>query len=315
MAVDLSYPTLRESNIAALGNPERGKVRDVYDMGGGLLCIVATDRISTHDVVYGQCIPNKGFALTQTAIEAFGFLENGGIPSHLVASPDPNVMIVKRAEVYPVEAVVRGIITGSAWKAYTETGQICGIKLPKGLRKNQMLDEPLFTPTTKAKTGHDKALTFDELVKLIGDVAYEIRRFSVRAYRIGAEKAAKHGGLLADTKFEWGEIPDIGLGLVDEALTHDSSRYVGVEDLGQALEEGRDPNWFDKQVVRDYAERVGFKGEGPAPHLPDEIILADISAVGMAYRLLTGRELEVPDEPPSDSRITINLEKDGWFEV
>ena len=170
MRIDVNYPTLKETDITVLGlgNPERGKVRDIYDIGNGRLCIVTTDRISTHDVVYKQCIPNKGFALTQTAVEAFKLLEQHEIPSHVIDSPDPNVMIVSRAEVYPVEAVVRGVLTGSGWRSYEKTGQVCGIELPKGLKKNQMLDKPIFTPATKARTGHDENIIFEQVVELIG---------------------------------------------------------------------------------------------------------------------------------------------------
>lgn len=308
----MNYPALKESNISGLGAPRRGKVRDIYDLGDNL-CIVTTDRISTHDVVYEQCIPNKGFALTQTAVKAFELLNEKGIPSHMIISPDPNTMIVWKVKVYPVEAVVRGILTGGGWKSYERTGEVCGVKLPRGLKKNCMLDEPIFTPTTKAETGHDEPVTFERLLDVIGPVAHEIRRLSIEAYKIGLEQARENGGILADTKFEYGS-KDGDLVLADEALTHDSSRWVDIRDWEQAFQEVRDPHWLDKQVVRDYAESVGFTGQGEAPHLPDEIIRADISALGGAYLFLTGHELGDPPKPPTNERIARNLIKAGWIE-
>ncbi len=312
--IDASYPTMKESNILRLGNPKRRKVRDIYDIGDGNICLVTTDRISTHDVVYRQCIPHKGYILTQTSVKAFELLENKGIHTHFIFCPDPNTMIVKKAELFPVEAVVRGIITGSAWRSYQATGEVCGIKLPKGLKKNQMLDEPIFTPATKAEHGlHDENISFERLCELIGtDKAEYLRKRSIDAYKVGFEEAKKHGGLLADTKFEWGD-DDGDIIIVDEAFTHDSSRYVEMQDWEQAMEEGRDPKWVDKQVVRDYAEGQGFHGEGDAPALPEDIVRADIAACAGAFTMLTGKGIGPPEEPPSDSRIENNLIKYGFL--
>jgi phosphoribosylaminoimidazole-succinocarboxamide synthase len=302
------YSALRETNIPGLGTPTRGKVRDVYDMGD-LLVLVATDRISTHDCVYDQCVPGKGHALTQSATEGFKLINT---PSHFISSPDPNVMVVRKARVYPVEAVVRRVLTGSGWRSYEATGEVCGIKLPKYLRKNHMLDEPIFTPTTKASTGHDKPITFDEMADSIGrELACRIRDSSLRVFKIGYDTVRRNGGVLADTKFELADIPGLGLVFADEIFTHDSSRFIEANEYENAFNEGRDPKWLDKQVVRDYAESQGFKGEGKPPHLPDEIIEKDMAALGGAYRFLTGRELSPPAEPLSEERIVRNLKSAG----
>lgn len=250
-------------------------------------------------------------------MEAFTLLSDIA-PSHFQTSPDPNAMVVIRAEVYPVEAIVRGVLTGSAWRAYEASGEVCGIKLPKGMKKNQMLDKPIFTPTTKARTGHDENITFKQMVEMLGPVAHEIKDLSLEAYARGLDKAMFNDGILVDTKFEWGYVPAgqhrlEPTMLVDEALTHDSSRFVGMDEYEQAFEEGRDPHWLDKQIIRDFAEAQSFKGdEGQLPpHLPDEIILADINALGGAFRFLTGRDLGEPDEPPTNERIERNLRKAG----
>jgi phosphoribosylaminoimidazole-succinocarboxamide synthase len=316
MKIDLSYPTLRESLIPVLGTPVRGKVRDVYRIGGNRLLLVATDRISVYDVVFGQCVPSKGYALTQSAIKGFELLKDIS-PSHFIASPDPNVTIVLEAEkVYPIEAIVRGTLSGSGWSSYQETGMKCGIKLPPSMRENELLKEPIFTATTKAPPGqHDEDLTFDQVVGLIGWSAAEyVRDKSIKCYKKGVEEARKHGGLIADTKFEWGVIRGFGISLLDEALTHDSSRYVRLDDWEQAVRDGRRPKWHDKQVVRDYARDQGFDGTGTPPHIPDDIIEKDIAALNGSYELLVGEELPGPPGPPSDERIIRNLQEAGYLQ-
>ncbi|MFC2143974.1 phosphoribosylaminoimidazolesuccinocarboxamide synthase [Candidatus Aenigmatarchaeota archaeon] len=254
MNVDPNYPTLKKSDIKGLELKDRGKVRDIYTRNNLELLLVTTDRISTHDVVYDQCIPHKGFGLTQTTIYAFDKTGNI-VENHLISSPDPNVMLVRKGEVYPVEVIVRGILTGSAWKKYQKGEDVCGIKIPKGMKKNQAFDKPIVTPTTKAIVGHDENITHAQARELIGPVWDEIARLAVELFERGNYMAAQQGGMLADTKFEFGKVPGYtDIMLFDEILNHDSSRFLNTEDWEICLEAGVDPDWIDKQLVRNYAE-------------------------------------------------------------
>jgi phosphoribosylaminoimidazole-succinocarboxamide synthase len=309
--IDANYTTLKESNLKGLDKPERGKVRDVYSGKGGLY-MVTTDRISTHNKPYYDCIPHKGFGLTQTTIYAF---KNTGhiAPNHLIDSPDPNVMVVEELEMYPVEVIVRGILTGSAWTSYQEDGTVCGIRLPKGMKKNQELEAPIITPTRKSK--NDEPITNQQALDMVGPVWYEIADLSIKLYNWGDKQAKLRGAKLADTKLEWGryskdsDVPFVG----DEMLDHDSSRYVMLDNWKQALREGIKPDWIDKQYVRDYAEDQGFFGDGDPPRLPEEIIRGATERVLKAYYILSGNELELPEEPPTNERIERNLKAAGYL--
>ncbi|UCD07627.1 MAG: phosphoribosylaminoimidazolesuccinocarboxamide synthase [Candidatus Aenigmatarchaeota archaeon] len=308
MEIDPNYLVLRESNIVGPELAKRGKVRDVYRIGGGRLIFVTTDRISTHDVVYKDCIPHKGFGLTQTTIYAFSNTEDI-VENHFLKSPDPNCMIVLGTDPYPIEVVVRGILTGSAWRAYQSDGEVCGIKIPKGMKKNQKLDKPIITPTTKAETGHDEPVTHSQARKIVGPVWDPITEVAIELFERGDQMAYKQGGMLADTKFEFGKRGKYDLILIDEALTHDSSRWLTVDNWREAFEEGKNPDWIDKQPVRDYSESKGFRGEGEPPRLPEDIIRGATERVLKVYYLLSGEELELPQEPPTNRRIVKNLRK------
>lgn len=311
MDIDPKYPTLKESDIKGLKLIEKGKVRDIYQPSDKELLLVTTDRISTHDVVYNQCIPHKGFGLTQTTIYAFDKTGNI-VENHFISSPDPNVMMVRKGEVYPIEVIVRGILTGSAWKKYQKGEDVCGIKIPEGMEKNQAFDKPIVTPTTKARVGHDENITHAQARELIGPVWDEIARLAIKLFERGNYMAAGSGGMLADTKFEFGKVPGYtDIMLSDEILNHDSSRFLLIEDWENCLKEGVDPDWIDKQPVRNYAEESGFTGDSAAPELPDNIITGASSRVLGVYNLLSGKELKVPQEPPTDERIIKNLKNAG----
>ena len=277
----------------------RGKVRDIYDLGTELL-IVATDRISAFDVVMPNGIPDKGKILTQMSLFWFDFLGQT-VKHHLISAeladfPGPfqkqpqvftgRSMLVKKAEVLPVECVVRGYLAGSGWKDYRATGKICGIELPKGLKQCDKLPEPIFTPATKATSGHDENIPFDQAVKTAGqDVAASLRDMSIRIYKTAADYAASRGVIISDTKFEWGQL-DGELILVDEILTPDSSRFWPADDY----EPGRDQDSFDKQFVRNYLETCDWDKTPPAPTLPDDIVSATREKYLDAFRRLTGKE-------------------------
>ena len=277
----------------------RGKVRDIYDLGTELL-IVATDRISAFDVVMPNGIPDKGKILTQMSLFWFDFLGQT-VKHHLISAeladfPGPfqkqpqvftgRSMLVKKAEVLPVECVVRGYLAGSGWKDYRATGKICGIELPKGLKQCDKLPEPIFTPATKATSGHDENIPFDQAVKTAGqDVAASLRDMSIRIYKTAADYAASRGVIISDTKFEWGQL-DGELILVDEILTPDSSRFWPADDY----EPGRDQDSFDKQFVRNYLETCDWDKTPPAPELPDDIVAATREKYLDAFRKLTGKE-------------------------
>ncbi|HJU84526.1 MAG TPA: phosphoribosylaminoimidazolesuccinocarboxamide synthase [Holophagaceae bacterium] len=260
----------------------RGKVRDVYEVDGKLL-IVATDRISAFDCVMPQGIPDKGRILTQVANFWFGATQDL-VPNHLLATkvedypaelrPHTDLLrgrsvLVKRTEPFPVECVVRGYLAGSGWKEYQEHGTVCGIHLPEGLKLADRLPEPIFTPATKAESGHDENIPFERMAKIVGVAhAARLRELSLSLYRRGSELAAERGILLADTKFEFGLL-DGGIILIDEALTPDSSRYW----LADQWTPGRTPPSLDKQFLRDYLETLqDWDKTPPAPDLPAEVI-------------------------------------------
>jgi phosphoribosylaminoimidazole-succinocarboxamide synthase len=272
----------------------RGKVRDVYDNGDGTLLFVASDRLSVFDVVMNETVPDKGRVLT--ALTHFWLTEvlSDVCPSHLVSIVEEGElagrgMIVKKAEMLPVECIVRGHISGSAWKEYQASGTMHGQQLPAGLRQSEELPEPVFTPSTKAAIGdHDENITFDAAVELVGaDVADEARRISLEAYGRGRAWAAERGITIADTKFELGFI-DGRLALCDEILTPDSSRFWPAD----GWQPGEVPPSLDKQPVRDYAESTGWAKAPPPPPLPPEVIAATTARYREAYERITGRSLD-----------------------
>ncbi|MFA6035505.1 MAG: phosphoribosylaminoimidazolesuccinocarboxamide synthase [Candidatus Micrarchaeia archaeon] len=274
----------------------KGKVRDTYDLGDSLL-MVATDRLSAFDVVFSEGIPHKGEVLTQISYFWFHFLK-GTVENHLLpwALPDAfkqyekalklRSMIVKKAQPLPIECVVRGYLSGSGWKDYKKTGSVCGIKIPSGLQESSKLPEPIFTPATKAETGHDMNVSFDEAAKLAGsETTHKARELSLKIYQKGSDYAEKRGILLADTKFEFG-IFEGKLILIDEVMTPDSSRFWPADQY----EAGHAQPAFDKQYVRDYLEKLGWDKKPPAPHLPPDIIAGTTKRYIEAYELLTGKQ-------------------------
>lgn len=279
-----------------------GKVRDIYQVEDNLL-IVATDRLSAFDVVLPDGIPGKGKVLTLLSVFWFERLKPV-VPNHLitadVAAYPPELsayrellkdrsMLVKKAEPLPVECVVRGYLAGSAWEEYQKTGSVCGIKLPAGLKQAEKLPEPIFTPATKAKTGHDENISEGEMARLIGEaLTRKIRQISIELYRRASEYAQPRGIIIADTKFEFGLL-DGKLILIDEIFTPDSSRFWAVNDY----QVGISPPSFDKQFVRDYLTAIGWNRRPPAPHLPPEVIAGTAARYREALRLLAGVEIEV----------------------
>lgn len=280
-----------------------GKVRDVYVLDRERLLFVATDRISAFDYVLATGIPHKGRVLTQISLFWFDLLRDL-VPNHLITADIKQYpaslqkyadqlrgrsMIVTRAEMFPVECVVRGYISGSAWKEYKTTGQVCGIDLPKGLRESDRLPEPIFTPATKATTGHDENVSFSEMVRLVGpEVSRQLRDLSVAIYVRAAEYARQKGIIIADTKFEFGRTAR-GITLADEVLTPDSSRFWPADKYAS----GSSQESFDKQYVRDYLEEIRWNKQPPAPALPAEVARRTSEKYVEAYHLLTGRELDV----------------------
>jgi phosphoribosylaminoimidazole-succinocarboxamide synthase len=279
----------------------RGKVRDVYNAGGDMLLIVATDRISAFDCILPQGIPGKGRILTQMSLFWFDFLRDL-VPNHLITAgvdefPAPlreqrdqfegRSMLVKRCRMEPVECVARGYISGSGWKDYRSTGAVCGIPLPAGLRESDRLPEPVFTPASKAATGHDENISFETVARLVGaQTASLLRDLTLRIYSRAASHAESRGIILADTKFEFGWHGDRLL-LADEVLTPDSSRYWPRDDYRP----GGPQKSFDKQFVRDYLETLDWNKQPPAPPLPREVIEKTAEKYHEAYRRITGRSL------------------------
>ncbi len=268
-----------------------GKVRDIYDLGDELL-LVASDRISTYDVVHPNPIPDKGSVLT--AISTFWFEQTGAlIPNHMISVTDGvpegvrgRGMVVKKLRMLPVEAIVRGYITGSGWKDYQQTGSVSGIQLPDGLQESDQLPEPIFTPSTKADTGHDESIDFDAAVELVGDpeLTERLRDVSVALYQFAASHARGRGIILADTKFEFGLDGDGNLTLADEFCTPDSSRFWPAETYAP----GRGQPSFDKQFVRDWAAGTGWDKAPPAPALPPDVVARTREKYIEAYERITG---------------------------
>jgi phosphoribosylaminoimidazole-succinocarboxamide synthase len=277
----------------------RGKVRDIYDLGDRLL-IVATDRLSAFDVVLPTPIPDKGRVLTQLSLFWFEKLADV-VPHHVIAAKDftgelapyaasleGRAMLVRRTEPAPIECVVRGYISGSGWKDYQKTGKICGVPLPSGLRESDRLPEPIFTPSTKATTGHDENISFEETVSRIGrQLAERLRDTSLELYRRAVEHAGARGIIIADTKFEFGLLGE-ELIWIDEALTPDSSRFWPSDQYSPGAAQ---PS-FDKQYVRDYLERIGWDKQPPAPALPPDVVAATTQKYRDAYQRITGHALD-----------------------
>ncbi|HEY1376467.1 MAG TPA: phosphoribosylaminoimidazolesuccinocarboxamide synthase, partial [Gemmataceae bacterium] len=275
----------------------RGKVRDVYDLGDRLV-IVATDRLSAFDWVLPTPIPGKGRLLTQLTLFWLDLL---GVPNHLLgtdvaAMGQPfadhadeltgRTMLVRKAAVVPFECVVRGYLAGSGWAEYRRTGAVCGVPLPPGLRESEKLPEPIFTPATKAEAGHDENVSFDVMAAQVGaDLAAELRDKSIAVYRRAADHAAARGIILADTKFEWGRLPDGSVILIDEVLTPDSSRFWPADEYRVG---GRPPS-FDKQYVRDWLETTAWDKNSPPPALPEDVVRQTRAKYVEAYERLTGR--------------------------
>jgi phosphoribosylaminoimidazole-succinocarboxamide synthase len=280
------------SDAAALTHVSSGKVREIYASGEDRLLLVASDRISTYDVVHPTPIPDKGKVLT--GLTAFWLERTEEVcPNHLLSYTDVpdefrgRAMLVERLEMVPVECVVRGYITGSGWKDYQATGAVCGIELPNGLRESEQLPEPIFTPATKAAVGaHDENVDFDRAAEIVGDRALleELRRLSVAVYVLGAAHARERGIILADTKFEFGRRADGTVVLGDEVLTPDSSRFWPAD----GYEPGRSQPSFDKQYVRDWAASSGWDKTPPAPALPDDVIARTRELYVDAYERITG---------------------------
>ena len=293
-------PVILQTDLKGIPLHARGKVRDVYTLGDQLV-FVATDRISAFDYILASGIPDKGRVLTQLSIFWFDFLRDvtpthfltadlAEYPEALRAFPDQlagRSMLVKRANMIEIECVARGYISGSGWKEYQQHGTVCGIQLPSGLRESDKLPEPIFTPATKAQTGHDENVSFEHVVSLIGqDLATRLRDLTLEIYTRAARYAETKGIIIADTKFEFGFVGD-QLVLGDEVLTPDSSRFWPAE----TYKAGGAQYSFDKQYVRDYLESIRWNKQPPAPGLPDEIAAKTGEKYRQAYRILTGREL------------------------
>jgi len=283
------------TSLADLPLRASGKVREIYDVGDELL-IVASDRISTYDVVHPTPIPDKGAVLT--GLSTFWFERTSEIvPNHVISVTDgvPDEvrgrgMVVRRLEMLSVEWVVRGYITGSGWKDYQRTGAVSGIELPAGLRESDRLPEPIFTPSTKADVGHDEAIDFEGAVELIGDrgLTERAREVSIALYEHAAEHARERGIILADTKFELGLDADGTLTIGDEMCTPDSSRFWPADQY----EPGRSQPSFDKQFVRDWASSTGWDRDPPAPAIPDEVVARTREKYLEAYEMVTGERFD-----------------------
>jgi phosphoribosylaminoimidazole-succinocarboxamide synthase len=289
---------IQETNFPGLTPAARGKVRDIYDLGDKLL-IVATDRLSAFDVVMPTPIPDKGKVLTQLSLFWFELLKDV-VPNHVLSAADfpapfdafrdqlaGRSMLVRKTQPLPIECVVRGYLSGSGWKEYKATGKVCGIDLPSGLRESDKLPEPIFTPATKATSGHDENISFEHPADLIGaPLAEKVRAISIEIYNRAAAYAAPRGVILADTKFEFGLLNN-QLIWIDEALTPDSSRFWPAAQYSLG---GPQPS-FDKQFVRDYLERIQWPKTPPGPTLPPDVVAATRAKYREAYRLLVGHEL------------------------
>jgi phosphoribosylaminoimidazole-succinocarboxamide synthase len=291
---------LFESKIKSLPRLGKGKVRDIYAVGADKMLIVTSDRLSAFDVVMSDPIPDKGRVLNEMANFWFERLRHivpnqltGIDPESVVAENErPQVrgrsVVVKKLKPLPIEAVVRGYVIGSGWKDYQKSGKICGIELPQGLQQAQKLPQPIFTPATKAESGHDENISFEQVEKLIGaEIARKVRDISIRLYKEASEYAATKGIIIADTKFEFGLNENKELVLIDEVLTADSSRFWPKD----SYQVGISPPSYDKQFVRDYLETLDWNKEPPAPKLPEDVIARTSEKYREALQRLTGRTL------------------------
>ena len=292
---------LFDSNIKSLARIGRGKVRDIYAVDGDKMMIVVSDRLSAFDVVLPDPIPDKGRVLTQLANFWFAKLAHV-VPNHLTGIDPESVVkgeeekaqvrgraiVVKKLKPLPVEAVVRGYLIGSGWKDYQQTGAVCGIQLPKGLKQAQKLPEPIFTPATKAESGHDENISFERMCEIVGqDVGAKVKEISIRLYKEASEFAATKGIIIADTKFEFGLDDRNNVVLIDEILTADSSRFWPADQY----QVGMSPPSYDKQFVRDYLETLDWDKTPPAPRLPPDVIARTSAKYREALEKLTGKKI------------------------
>ncbi len=284
------------SALADLPLIASGKVREIYEGRDRTLLIVASDRISTYDAVHPTPIPDKGAVLT--GLSTFWFERTTGIvPNHMLSVTDgvpeearARGMLVRKLDMLPIECVVRGYLSGSGWKDYQRTGEVCGIAVPEGLRESDRLPEPIFTPATKAQEGHDENIDFERAAELVGDraLAERVREVSLAVYQHAADHARERGIILADTKFEFGLDPDGALTLGDEVCTPDSSRFWPADQY----EPGRPQPSFDKQFVRDWASSTGWDRNPPAPPIPDEVVSRTREKYIEAYERVTGEPFD-----------------------
>jgi phosphoribosylaminoimidazole-succinocarboxamide synthase len=303
MNSELLDPVLLQTNFPELQLHASGKVRDVYQLDADQLLFVATDRISAFDYVLATGIPHKGRVLSQISLFWFDFLSDI-VANHLITAEVERYpqalqkyadqlrgrsMIVQRAQMFPVECVVRGYISGSAWKEYKATGKVCGIELPAGLRESEAFPEPIFTPSTKATSGHDENISFANMCEIVGTkTASTLRDLTLRVYKKAADYARQRGIIIADTKFEFG-MTARGITLADEVLTPDSSRFWPADKYAP----GRSQASYDKQYVRDYLEEIHWNKQPPAPALPAEVARGTSDKYLDAYQQITGHKLDV----------------------
>ena len=303
MTPKLLDPVVLQTGFPDLHFHASGKVRDVYQLDNERLLFVATDRISAFDYVLATGIPQKGRVLTQISLFWFDFLSDI-VPNHLITAdvgqyPEAlqkyaevlrgRSMIVQRAEMFPVECVVRGYISGSAWKEYKASGKVCGIELPAGLRESEAFPEPIFTPATKEVSGHDENISFARMCEILGsETSSTLRDLTLRVYKKAAAYARQRGIIIADTKFEFGRTAK-GITLADEVLTPDSSRFWPADKYAP----GRGQESYDKQYVRDYLEEIHWNKQPPAPALPDEVARRTSEKYLDAYFQITGHKLDV----------------------
>ena len=303
MSPELLDSVVLQTDFKDLGKRTSGKVRDVYFLNDQQLLFVASDRISAFDYILATGIPHKGRVLTQISLFWFDYLADI-VPNHLITADVTQYpaavrkyadqlpgrsMLVRRAEMFPVECVVRGYISGSAWKEYKATGKVSGISLPAGLKESDAFPEPIFTPSTKATTGHDENISFDQMCEIVGvETASHLRDLTLRVYKKAAAYARQRGIIIADTKFEFGRT-DQGITLADEVLTPDSSRFWPADKYSP----GRAQDSYDKQYVRDYLEQIHWNKQPPAPALPPDVARRTSEKYLEAYFQLTGRKLDV----------------------
>jgi phosphoribosylaminoimidazole-succinocarboxamide synthase len=303
MSPQVLDPVLLHTDFPDLKLHASGKVRDVYQLDNDHLLFVATDRISAFDYVLATGIPHKGRVLTQISLFWFDFLRDL-VPNHVVTADVESYpaavrkyadqlrgrsMMVKRAEMFPVECVARGYVSGSAWKEYKVSGRVCGIELPAGLKESDKLPEPIFTPATKATTGHDENIPFEEMTRIVGvELSSQLRDLTLKIYKKASDYARQKGIIIADTKFEFGMTPQ-GITLADEVLTPDSSRFWPAD----KYQPGRAQESYDKQYVRDHLEQIHWNKLPPAPALPADVAQRTSEKYLEAFHQLTGRELDV----------------------